>query len=104
MDPHSHDEQLANLDRINARLDQIQALKEAQPEAQLPLDPRHYETTIAQVRRMVEREKHPTWVQAAYADLASRLARVEDRLDEMADSLRMILGQLAALERQDREP
>jgi hypothetical protein len=27
---------------------------------------------------------------------------VEDRLDDMADSLRMILGQLAALERQDR--
>ena len=30
---------------------------------------------------MTEREKHPTWFQAAYADLAQRMARVDERLD-----------------------
>ena len=47
-------------------------------------------------------ETHRNWVWAAYADVAQRLTRVEDRLDEMADRLRMILGQLAALERDSR--
>jgi hypothetical protein len=105
VDPHSHDAQMAHLDRINARLDQIQARQEAR----LPLDPQHYETTIAQVRRMVERERHPTWIQAAYADLAGRLARVEDLLEELGASMSLlhskmetIIGQLAVYERQDR--
>jgi hypothetical protein len=93
-DARKHEEQMAELDRINASLKQTQAA----------LDPARLKTTVAQVRRWAEEETHPTWIWAAYADLAQRLARVEDRLDEMADSLRMILGQLAALERQDREP
>jgi chromosome segregation ATPase len=89
---HEHQAQMAELDRINASLKQTQAA----------LDPARLTTTVAQVRRWAEEETHPNWIWAAYADLAQRLARVEDRLDEMADSLRMILGQLAALERQDR--
>jgi len=52
--------------------------------------------------RWAEVETHRNWVWAAYADVAQRLTRVEDRLDEMTDSRRMILGQLAALERQER--
>ena len=84
---------MAALDRVNESLQQTQAA----------LDPAKLKTTVAQVRRWAQEETHPNWVWAAYADLAQRLTRVEDRLDEMADSLRMILGQLAALERQDRE-
>jgi chromosome segregation ATPase len=92
-DPHKHEEQMAKLARINASLSQTQTA----------LDPARLKTTVAQVRRWAEEETHPNWIWAAYADLAQRLTRVEDRLDEMADSLRMILGQLAVLERQDRE-
>jgi chromosome segregation ATPase len=88
-----HEEQMAELDRINESLQKTQAA----------LDPAKLQTTVAQVRRWAEEETHPNWFWAAYADLAQRLARVEDRLDEMADSLRMILGQLAAYERQDRD-
>jgi hypothetical protein len=84
---------MAKLDRINTSLTQTQAA----------LDPERLKTTVAQVRRWAEEETHSNWFLAAYADLAQRLTRVEDRLDEIADSLRMILGQLAALERQDRE-
>jgi len=115
LDPHSHDEQRADLKRmitdqreLKARLDQIQAQQAERPAPHLP-DPKHYETTIAQARRMTERETHPTWFHAAYADLAGRLARVEDLLEELGASLsllhtkmEMIIGQLAAAERQDR--
>ena len=141
MDPHTHDEQMANLDRMRAagveeqpRLERLKAqldalnakyeqtatdplatahehqaqmaemdrIKASLQETQAALDPAKLKTTVAQVRRWAEEETHPNWFWAAYADLAQRLTRVEDRLDEMADSLRMILGQLAALERQDR--
>lgn len=57
-------------------------------------------STVAQVRKMLKDKVHPTWIQAAYVDLAQRFERVEARLDEMSDTLRMILGQLAALERE----
>ena len=115
MDPDNHDEQLANLERMVAhprevgeRLDQMQAQHAERP-ALPPLDPEHYETTMAQARRMTERETHPTWFHAAYADLAGRLARVEDILEELSASMSLlhtkmetIIGQLAAYERQDR--
>jgi hypothetical protein len=89
-----HQALLAELERLKASLQQTQAA----------FDPATLRTTVAQVRRWAAEETHPNWVWAAYADVAQRLTRVEDRLDEMADSLRMILGQLAALERQDRTP
>ena len=40
-------------------------------------------TTIADVQRWVGRTSHPTWIHAAYADLATRLARVEDGLEQV---------------------
>jgi chromosome segregation ATPase len=123
MDPHTHEEHIAKLDALKARLDERLATYDPEAEArkhaehmaemdriqaslkqtQAALDPARLKTTVAQVRRWDEEETHPNWIWAAYADLAQRLTRVEDRLDEMADSLRMILGQLAALERQDRD-
>jgi hypothetical protein len=67
------------------------------------------DTTIAQVRRMAAKDVHPTWMHAAYADLAGRLARVEALNEELGASMsllhskmEMIIGQLAAYERQDR--
>src|SRR6266508_66474 len=97
-----HAEQLAHLDAVQARLDQIKGHMDSKP----PLDPKDFDTTIAQVRRMAQQDVHPTWMHAAYADLAGRLARVEDRLEHLEDSLslfhskmEMIIGQLAAAER-----
>jgi phage shock protein A len=112
MDPHNHDAQMGNLERIIAhqrevgeRLDQMQAQHAERPAPPL-LDPAHYETTIAQARRMTERETHPSWFHAAYADLAGRLARVEDLLEELDASMSLlhtkmetIIGQLVAAER-----
>jgi hypothetical protein len=91
---HEHQALMAEMARINASLAQTQAA----------LDPAKQQTTVAQVRKWAQEEQHPNWMWAAYADLAQRLVRVEDRLDEITDSLRMIIGQLAALERQDPEP
>jgi len=41
---------------------------------------------------------------AAYSDLAQRVTRVEDRLDELGAGIGMIIGQLAALEPKDPAP
>jgi hypothetical protein len=104
MDPHENEAQ-ARLERLKAQLDALAELACAQAllqQTQAALDPARLTTTVAQVRRWAEVETHPNWVWAAYADVAQRLTRVEDRLDEMTDSRRMILGQLAALERQER--
>jgi uncharacterized coiled-coil protein SlyX len=112
MDPHNHDAQMGNLERIIAhqrevgeRLNQMQAQHAERPAPPL-LDPAHYETTIAQARRMTERETHPSWFHAAYADLAGRLARVEDLLEELGASMSLLhtkmetmSGQLVAAER-----
>jgi hypothetical protein len=66
-------------------------------------------TTPADLQHMLGRDTYPTWIHAAYADLAGRLARVEDLLEELGASMSLlhtkmetIIGQLAAYERQDR--
>ena len=65
-------------------------------------------STIADVQRWISRDSHPTWIHAAYADLATRLARVEDMLEQLGDSMsllhskmEMIIGQLAVHEHQE---
>jgi hypothetical protein len=100
-----HAEQLAHLDAIQARVDQIKGHLDSKP----PLDPKDFDTTITQVRRMAQKDVHPTWMHAAYADLAQRLARVEDLLEDLGASMSLlhtkmetIIGQLAIDERQDR--
>jgi hypothetical protein len=127
MNPHEHVAQ-ARLEQLNAQVDalaatdeqsdmaprgahefqaQLAALardQEALRQTQAALDPTRLTTTVAQVRRWAEVGTHPNWIWAAYADVAQRLTRVEDRLAEMADSLRMMLGQQAALECQDHVP
>ena len=94
-----HQEQMAELARINASLIQTQAA----------LDPEKLKTTVAQVRRWAQLETHPHWLWAAYADLAQRLTRVETFLEELEASMSLLhtkmetmIGQLAASERQDR--
>ncbi len=66
-------------------------------------------TTPADLQHMLGRDTYPTWIHAAYADLAGRLARVEDLLEELDASMSLlhtkmetIIGQLVADERQDR--
>ncbi|SRR5229473_6158324 len=100
-----HAEQRAHLDAMQARLDQIKGHMDSKP----PLDPKDFDTTIAQVRRMAQKDVHPTWMHGAYADLAQRLARVEDLLEDLGASMSLlhtkmetIIGQLAVSERQDR--
>jgi chromosome segregation ATPase len=67
------------------------------------------QTTVTQARSITERETHPSWIHAAYADLAQRLARAETLLEELGDSMSLlhtkmetIIGQLAIHERLDR--
>jgi hypothetical protein len=126
-----HEQQMARLDALNAKLERDLAEQRAQePErrreheaamAELeatrarlealkaqPSGPAQgggtgsLKTTVTQVRKWAEEEEHPNWIWAAYADLAQRLARVEGQLEEIADSLRMVIGQLAMLDKQER--
>ena len=111
MDPHKHDAQMANLDRIIAHqrevqtsLEQLQTRLEAPPPptiAQEPpprtLDPKDFDTTIAQVRRMAEKDLHPTWMHAAYADLAGRMARLETMLQELEASMSLLHAKMEML-------
>jgi len=66
-------------------------------------------TTPADLQRMLGRAAYPSWIHAAYADLAGRLERVEAIVNELGDSMSLlhtkmetIIGQLAAGESQDR--
>jgi hypothetical protein len=107
VEPQDHNDLRAQIEALEAQYrrtaEDALAINTSLKQTQAALDPERLKTTVAQVRRWAEEETHSNWFLAAYADLAQRLTRVEDRLDEIADSLRMILGQLAALERQDRE-
>ena len=123
MDPHEHDGHLTRLGELKAKMDalhgtydreaeerkhaehmaEMDRIQDSLKQTQARLAQINPDTTVAQVRRMAEHDTHPTWMHAAYADLAQHLTRVEDRLDELADSLRMLIGQLAALEPKDRE-
>jgi hypothetical protein len=49
--------------------------------------------TVAQVRRMLTRESHPTWFQASYVDLARRL----EALTADVAALHVQLGDLLLL-------
>jgi hypothetical protein len=82
-----HQEQMAELDRLKASLQQTQAA----------LDPAKLKTTVAQVRRWAEEETHPNWFWAAYADLAQRLTRVETFLEELEASMSLLHAKMEML-------
>jgi hypothetical protein len=119
MDAYDHDQIMApqrdmhasleaTLARLEERNRQWQAPEASPPQTPpRPWDPKDFDTTIAQVRRMAQKDVHPTWMHAAYADLAGRLARVEALLEALEASMSLlhtkmetIIGQLAASERQ----
>jgi hypothetical protein len=74
-----HVEQMASMADLRAghdaqvkRLDAMITEQKARP----PLKPEDFNTTIVQVRSMAQKDVHPTWMHAAYADLAGRMARL----------------------------
>src|SRR5574341_1507845 len=102
-----HEAHMAEMDAILAQTRATRARLDAL-HAQVT-DPDAYTTTIAQARRMAERETHPSWFQAAYADLAQRMARLDTRVEELEASMslrhtkmEMIIAHLVADEGQDR--
>jgi heme oxygenase len=115
MDAKAPAAELAKLDALKAKLDAGRAAYDPDAEARRHAEHmarldrmredlhRNLDTTLPQVRQWMDKETFPTWMHAAYADVAQRLERVEHSLGDMAESLRMILGQLAALERPERE-
>jgi hypothetical protein len=63
-------------------------------------------TTPDDLKHMLGRQSYPTWMHAAYADVANRLARVEASIEDLGASMSLlhtkmetIIGQLAAQER-----
>jgi hypothetical protein len=66
-------------------------------------------TTPADLQQMLGWQSYPTWMHAAYADVTSRLARVEASIEDLGASIGLlhtkmetIIGQLAAQERPER--
>src|SRR5262249_51433635 len=55
------------------------------------------ETTIPQLHRMLDRETHPTWMHAAYADLAARMMHLEMVMQELGDSLSLLHSKVEML-------
>jgi hypothetical protein len=57
----------------------------------------HWETTPADLQQMLGKERYPSWVHAAYADLAGRMMRLEETLFEVQDSLGLLHAKLETL-------
>ena len=74
-----HAEYMARMEALKAEQDvsirELQALR-AELNAIPPLKPADLTTTIAQVRSMAQKDVHPTWMHAAYADLVGRMERL----------------------------
>jgi hypothetical protein len=70
--------------------------QEAQPTGNpspvLPVE--SYRTTLNDLKDMLGRDSYPTWFQAAYADLAMRLIRVESQLEDQATTLSLLHGKV----------
>jgi hypothetical protein len=62
----------------------------AEQKARSPLTPEDFDTTIDQVRKMVQKDVHPTWMHAAYADLAERMARLEAMFQNLEASMGLL--------------
>jgi uncharacterized protein YecE (DUF72 family) len=112
-------QQLAQLEALEARHRQWQAQEEERRRQQQereaahaqwlaehpPEDPEalrariraESETTPAQLHQMLGRDSYPTWVHAAYADLAGRMARVEALLQELEASISLLHAKMETL-------
>lgn len=53
-----------------------------------------YRTTVDDLKDMLGRDSYPTWFQAAYADLAGRMIRIEAQLDDQATTLSLLHGKV----------
>jgi hypothetical protein len=49
-----------------------------------------WETTPADLQHMLGKERYPSWVHAAYADLAGRMMRLEEAMRELQDSMSLL--------------
>jgi hypothetical protein len=62
-----------------------------------PLDPAQWTTTVAEARQIAEQDVHRSWVQAAYADVAQRLAKMDERLDALEATLSLLHAKMETL-------
>jgi hypothetical protein len=83
----------AEQDAAVQRLDALIAERNARP----TLKPEDFDTTVDQARWMARKDVHPTWFHAAYADLSSRMERLESGMQELADSLSLLHAKLETL-------
>ena len=84
------------LARQEARQQELRAAQEALPPP-LPLDPAQWTTTVAEARQMAAQDVHRSWVQAAYADVAQRLAKMDERLDQLEATLSLLHAKMETL-------
>src|SRR5262245_44037483 len=88
------DRMLAEAEARHARLEAQRqeerlAAQTAQPVSP-PVDPRVWITTVAEARQMVEQDLHRSWFHAAYADVAQRLTKMDERLDDLEATLSLL--------------
>ena len=79
-----------------ARQQELLARQQALPPPP-PLDPAQWRTTVAEARQMAVQDVHRTWFHAAYADVAQRLTKVDERLDELEAAMSLLHGKLETL-------
>jgi hypothetical protein len=83
----------------------LEATHHQAQEAQTPADPEairarikaETQTTPADLQHMLGRDRYPTWVHAAYADLAGRMARLEAMLQELEASMSLLHAKMEML-------
>src|SRR5262245_46697291 len=80
----------------SARQEERLAAQTAQPVTP-PVDPRAWITTVAEARQMAEQDVHRSWVHAAYADVARRLTKMDERLDDLEATLSLLHAKMETL-------
>jgi hypothetical protein len=62
-----------------------------------PLDLAQWTTMVAEARQMAEKDVHRSWIHAAYADVAQRLAKMDERLDQLEATLSLLHAKMETL-------